>query len=87
LGKSKNKVKDIGIVSYPDHLDRFENYLKEAKQKGTIPKRVKIHRIETDETLKEEAYGKLAKLKDKYSVLKYLNNKTFVGHLLKKIIS
>ena len=86
LGKLGKEVHDIGIVSYPSHLDRFEIYFEQAKQKGLIPKDTKLHRIETNETSKEETYGILAKLKDKYPALKYLNEKTFVGPLIKNII-
>ena len=49
-------VRDIGIVSYPSHLDRFETIIKDGQDKGDIDPRIRIHRIETDETLTERLW-------------------------------
>jgi len=82
-GKSKNTLenalyslkklrgfKDIGIVSYPEHLERFEYIVKKAKEGGEIPKDVTIHQIKTKQTLQEWIYGTLANIKERYRLRK-----------------
>jgi len=71
-GKSKNTLEnvlfsleklkkmgahDVGIASYPLHLDRFEDLIKEAKKEGIIYKNFRVHRLETPEDLKQKLYG------------------------------
>jgi len=71
-GKSKNTLEnvlfsleklkkmgahDVGIASYPTHLDRFEDLIKEAKKEGIIYKNFRVHRLETSEDFKEKLYG------------------------------
>lgn len=57
LRKLKDRdVRDVGIVSYPGHLDRFKDIIKQAQKEGIVDSKFKIHRIETDETLREKFY-------------------------------
>jgi uncharacterized SAM-binding protein YcdF (DUF218 family) len=53
----KMGVHDVGIASYPTHLDRFEDLIKEAKKEGIIYKNFRVHRLETPENLKQKLYG------------------------------
>ena len=78
------EIKSLGIVSYPSHLDRFEEYIQEGKEKGKIPKDLELHKIPTKQTFKEFSYGYLAKIKDKYH-LNNLNN-SFIGQTIKKVM-
>ena len=82
-GKSKNTlenviyslkklkgVKDIGIVSYPKHHERFEYIINKAKKEGIIPGNIRIHKIKTKQTPKEWIYGTLANIKERYRLRK-----------------
>lgn len=48
--------KKIGIISYPHHLDRFEQIINEAKRQGIINPTLTVYRIETDEKWIEKVY-------------------------------
>lgn len=50
------KVEKIGIVSYPGHLDRFDEIIDHGKKEGVIDPKIKFYRIETDENLIERLY-------------------------------
>lgn len=53
----KEKPIDIGFVSNPDHLKRFEDFYKEAMIKGLIDHGdFRFHKIPTSETSEERAY-------------------------------
>ena len=52
----KTSGTEIGIVSYPRHLDRFEYIIEKGKEQGVIDSRIKIHRVETNQKLIEQAY-------------------------------
>ena len=62
----KMGAKDVGIASNPAHLDRFEYFIKKAKEKGIIGKDFRIHRLETSESLKQKGYEVLAQIKNRY---------------------
>lgn len=48
---------EVGFVSYPGHLNRFEDFYKKAIKKGLIDESDFVfHKIETDETNEEKAY-------------------------------
>lgn len=64
----KMGAREVGMVSYPRHLDRFEYIIKKAKKEGIIDKDFKVHRIETSQTLKEDIYGILAYLLEMYNL-------------------
>ena len=73
-------AKDIGVVSYPAHLDRFEKIFKKAQEDGVVPKDLRIHRIETDQTLQETLWEIPARLMTKYQLRRKVNEaKTTVG--------
>jgi hypothetical protein len=65
LKKIKEKAKkegikrplDVGVVSYPGHLERFEGFYKAALREDLIKEEDFVfHRIKTDETDQERAY-------------------------------
>ncbi|MEX2017478.1 MAG: YdcF family protein [Candidatus Pacearchaeota archaeon] len=64
----KKGGKDVGIASYPWHLERFNYIIDEAKKEGIVDKNFKIHRLETSETVKESVYGILAYLLERYNL-------------------
>ncbi len=72
LKKIKN-AKNVGIVSYPEHLKRFKMIIKEAKKEGKVPKSLKVKYIPTKQNLWEKAYGVLANVKEKYRLRKGLD--------------
>jgi uncharacterized SAM-binding protein YcdF (DUF218 family) len=85
-------LKTVGIVSYPEHLKRFEYIINKAKNEGFVDKNIKIVKIPTEENLKEKFYGVLGNIKEKYrlrgGIKKAQENKSgFVGNILKKIFS
>ena len=79
---SMNKLKGmkrIGIVSYPEHLKKFEYIINKAKKEGVIDKEI------------EKVYGVLANMKERYRLRNGIetakDNKTgLVGNLIKKIV-
>lgn len=91
---SMNKLKGlkkIGIVSYPEHLKRFEYIINKAKKEGIIDKDIEIVEIPTEENMKEKMYGILANIKEKYRLRKGIENakknKTgVIGTMIKKIV-
>lgn len=69
LNRIKKKGgKEVGIVSYPWHLERFDYIINKAKEEGIVDKDFKIHRLETSETVKEGIYGILAYLLERYNL-------------------
>jgi len=50
------KVKKVGIVSYPSHLDRFDEIIYIGKKEGVIDSNIQFYRIETDEKFIEKLY-------------------------------
>ncbi|TKJ17916.1 hypothetical protein CEE44_05360 [Candidatus Woesearchaeota archaeon B3_Woes] len=62
--------REVGIVSYPGHLDRFDDIIKYGQKKGWIDPSVRIHRIETDETNKDKLYEIFANILNKYKLKK-----------------
>lgn len=90
LGKLKG-LKSIGIVSYPEHLKRFEYIINKAKKEGIVNKDIEIVKIPTKENLKEKVYGVLGNIKERYKlrngIEKARHNKTgWFGEVIKKII-
>jgi len=65
MKKLKN-AKRIGIVSYPQHLNRFEYIIKKAKEEGIIDKNIKIEKIPIKQNANEFFYGIIANLKERY---------------------
>ena len=63
----KRGGREVGIASYPWHLKRFDYIIGQAKKEGIVDKDFKIHRLETSETVKEEIYGILSYLLEKYN--------------------
>ena len=59
---------DIGIASYPKHLDRFEDLIEEAKKEGIIDKNFKVHRLETPESFEQWFYGILHRAVYRYEL-------------------
>jgi len=83
-------MKNIGIVSYPKHLKRFEYIIEKAKKEKIIPSDLEITYIPTNESSKEKIYGFLALLKEKYRLRKGINQgrkkkSGFLGQIIKKI--
>ncbi len=76
---------NIGIVSYPKHLDRFEYIIEQGKKEGVIDKRLKVHRIETDEKLAEKLYEIPAGIITRRSLKKGLKDVHVPEGLLKRI--
>ena len=66
----KRGGRDVGIVSYPGHLDRFEDIIERGKKEGIIDKNFEIHRIPTryKETPKEKAYEFGSRLLNRYKL-------------------
>lgn len=62
--------KDVGIVSYPEHLKRFKYIIQKAKDEGKIPKGIKFHYIPTSQNLKEFAYGFIANQRERIRLRK-----------------
>jgi hypothetical protein len=79
-------AKDIGIVSYPAHLDRFDKIINKAKKEGIISKEVHFHRIETDQTLTETLWEIPARILTNYQLRKGIRSaKTNVGSAKKAL--
>lgn len=77
---------DIGIVSYPAHLDRFENIIKKAREEGLISEETHFHRIETDQTLTETLWEIPAKILTNYQLRRGVRGaKTRVGSAKKAL--
>ena len=67
LKKIKDKGgREVGIVSYPLHLERFNEIVKRGKKEGLIDEDFNIHRIETDQSIKQGIYGILAEILQEY---------------------
>jgi uncharacterized SAM-binding protein YcdF (DUF218 family) len=89
--KKLKGLKRIGIVSYPEHLKRFEYIINKAKKEGLVDEDVEIINIPTDQTSKEKVYGLLANIKEKYrlrnGIEKAKENKTgILGTMIKKVV-
>lgn len=70
LPKISNKISgngsfEIGIASYPLHLDRFEQIIKKQTSLGNLRPIYNIHRLETKQDFFEWGYEKLHIIKDK----------------------
>lgn len=90
LNKLKG-LKRIGIVSYPEHLKRFEYIINKAKKEGLVDEDIKIIKIPTKQTLKEGIYGVLGNIKEKYKlkggIKRAQENKIgWFGKLIKKVL-
>ncbi len=73
LEKIKKKGgREIGIASYPGHLDRFEKILEKAKEEGIVDNHFNIYRLETrtKETPKEKIYETLSGILQRYKLRK-----------------
>jgi hypothetical protein len=81
--KKMEDVGNVGIVSYDSHLDRLQEEFEEEQKKGDIPLTTRLHRIETTKTTKDQIYGTLAKIKERYH-LGTLNSS--LGKAIKKIL-
>jgi hypothetical protein len=63
LKKIKDKGgREVGIVSYPWHLERFNEIVKRGKKEGLIDEDFNIHRIETNQSIKQGIYGILGEI-------------------------
>jgi uncharacterized SAM-binding protein YcdF (DUF218 family) len=67
------KMENIGIVSYPKHLERFKYIIDKAKNEKLIPANITIEYIPTKQTFIEWIYGTLANIKEKYRLKKGIN--------------
>ncbi len=86
-GKSRNTVenivrslekikkrggKEVGIASYPGHLDRFVDIIKRGKEEELIDKEFHVHRLETrsrkNQTPKERLYETLSGVLHRYKL-------------------
>jgi uncharacterized SAM-binding protein YcdF (DUF218 family) len=84
-------LKKIGIVSYPEHLKRFEYIVNKAKKEGIIDEDVEIVKIPTKENAREKMYGIFGNIKEKYRLRKGINKTKekkagFFGQIMKKLI-
>lgn len=90
LNKLKG-LKRIGIVSYPEHLKRFEYIINKGKKEGIINKEIEFVEIPTEQNIKEKTYGILGNIKEKYRLrngvekAKY-NKPSIIGRTIKKIM-
>lgn len=85
-------MKNIGISSYPMHLKRYKEIVKEMKKEGMISKDVHVTYIPTKESFNEKVYGILGLIKEKYrlrhGIKEAQKNKTgWFGNLIKKVVS
>ncbi|MEK6893236.1 MAG: YdcF family protein [Nanoarchaeota archaeon] len=76
---------DIGIVSYPKHLDRFEHIIEKGKEEGVFDKNLRVHRIETNQSLAERLYEIPAGIITKRSLRKGVNSAKIPEGLMKKV--
>lgn len=64
--------KEVGIASYPGHLDRFEDIFERAKKKGIIDDEFHLHRLPTktrkNQTHRERLYETLAWILHRYKL-------------------
>ena len=86
-GKSRNTVentvnsleeikkrggKEVGIASYPGHLDRFKDIFERAQKEGIVDKDFKLYRLPTrtrkNETRRERLYEVLSGILHKYKL-------------------
>lgn len=89
--KKLQGMKDIGIVSYPKHLERFKLIINKLREEKYLTKDMKITYIPTEETIKQKIYGHLALLKERYRLRNGIkeSEKHRIGkfeNFLKKII-
>ncbi|MBU0760836.1 MAG: glycosyltransferase [Nanoarchaeota archaeon] len=66
---------EIGVVSYPGHLDRVNEIVERGKEAGLFDKRIHLYRLETKATTKDRLYGPIARLLTKYKLRRVLKNK------------
>ena len=59
-------MEEIGIVSYPLHLKRYEKIIDVMKEEGKLSKDMKIIYIPTKESFKNKIYGILGLIREKY---------------------
>ena len=66
----KRGGRDVGIVSYPGHLRRFEDIIKRAKEEEIVDKDFRIHRIPTryKEKTGEKVYEALSRVLQRYKL-------------------
>jgi len=89
--KKLKGMKNIGIVSYPQHLKRFKYIINKAKEENLVPHNLKVSYIPTKETPKDKMYGFLGLLKEKYrlrhGIIEAKEHKTgWVGNSIKKAL-
>lgn len=63
--REQRNYRDVGIVSYPGHLDRFELIVEQAKREGLIAQDVRIHRIEMPQSWFQTAWEVLGRMATK----------------------
>ena len=83
--KIKN-VKSVGIISYPEHLKRFEYIFKKAKKEGIISKDTELMEIPTEQSLKEYFYGKVANLREYWVLRNGIKNRSKKENILFKYV-
>jgi len=66
--------KKVGIVSYDDHLDRFEDIFNKAQGEGLIDSDFKLYKVPTTENNKEKFYEVLAHVLHKYKLRNGIGN-------------
>lgn len=90
LNKLKG-LKRIGIVSYPQHLKRFNYIINKAKKEGLVDEDIEIVNIPTKETFMEKAYGVLGNIKERYRLRRGIEKaqkakRSWIGDLIKKVL-
>ncbi|MEK6847578.1 MAG: ElyC/SanA/YdcF family protein [Nanoarchaeota archaeon] len=85
----KMGARDVGIASYPTHLDRFEYIIKKAKEEGLVDEDFRVHRLGVPETWGEHIYGVISNLLYKYELRNGLQRveKPWFHKPIKKVIS
>ncbi len=68
----KRGGKEVGIVSYPGHLDRFKDIFERAQKEGVVDEDFKLYRLPTrtrkNETRRERLYEVLSGILHKYKL-------------------
>ncbi len=72
--KKMENPESIGIVSYPEHLKRYEMIIEKAKEEGKIQKDVEMKYIPVRQSLRETVYGILANVKEKVRLRKGIDS-------------
>lgn len=59
---------EIGVASYPGHLDRIEEIIEEGQKTGKFDREIHIHRLETEATTRDRLYEPIAGLLTRYKL-------------------